>query len=96
MSSNERQNTDENWLSVGLENDKRPRALPDFLEPVGPTFPVGPNPPPSAFYNEMLPDSLFDYILMCTNTRARVYFHNISSSSSDQEAWKPVRFIKNI
>ncbi|CAF1555641.1 unnamed protein product [Rotaria magnacalcarata] len=48
------------------------------------------SPSPATFYNEMLPDSLFDHIVVCTNSRARAHFNNILSSSQSQETWKLV------
>jgi hypothetical protein len=50
----------------------------------------------------MLPDSLFDHIVACTNNRARVYFDTISLSSQNQQTWKLVdcfhvsRYIRNL
>ncbi|CAF4843552.1 unnamed protein product, partial [Rotaria magnacalcarata] len=89
-SSNSRQNNNDDWILVEPDHDQRPKTLPKFNEKVGPTFPVGSGPLPATFYNEMLPDSLFDHIVMCTNTRARVYFDSISSTSDIQTTWKLV------
>lgn len=88
-SSNSRQNGNGNWMPVEPVHDQRPKALPKFDVKVGSKFPVGPCPLPVTFYKQMLPDSLFDYIVMCTNTRACLYFNSVSSSSSGfQQAWK--------
>ena len=79
------------WIWVEPGRDQRPKVLSEFKEKPGPTFPVDCSSPPSIFYNEMLPDSLFDHIVTRTNNRARVYFSNTSSSSQSQEMWKHVR-----
>ena len=78
------------WSFVQPGHDQRSKPLSGFRENVGPTFPIGSSPSPSVFHNQMLPDSLFDYIVMCTNTRARVYFDGTVSSSQSREAWKSV------
>lgn len=85
------QNTNDDWILVEPGHDQRPKALPEFKKKVGPAFPVDSCSTPATFYNEMLPDSLFDHIVMCTNTRARVYFHSILPSSQSQNTWKSVR-----
>jgi hypothetical protein len=85
------QNVKDDWISVEPGHDQRPKALPEIKEKAGPTFPVNSCSSPSTFYNEMLPDSLFDHIVTCTNTRVRIYFNSISSSSQSQERWKLVR-----
>lgn len=90
-SSSTKQDSSVDWISVEPGHDQRPTTLPKFDEKVGPTFPVGICPSPAIFYEQMIPDFLFDYIVMCTNTRARLYFDNISSSSGNQQSWKPVR-----
>ncbi|CAF1095126.1 unnamed protein product [Rotaria sp. Silwood1] len=84
------QTTNEQWTLVEPGSDKIPKVLPDFNEKVGPTFSVSSCPSPSDFYNEMLPDSLFDYIVICTNTRAHLHFGTPISSSESKESWKPV------
>ncbi|CAF2024462.1 unnamed protein product [Rotaria magnacalcarata] len=90
MSSNVQQNNNDDWLLVEPDSDQRPEDLPEFKEKIGPTFAVGSSPSPATFYNEMLPDSLFDHIVVCTNSRARAHFNNILSSSQSQETWKLV------
>jgi hypothetical protein len=85
-----RQNTIDDWIPVEPGQDQRPKVLPEFNEKIGPSFPVDSWSTPATFYNEMLPDSLFDHIVTCTNTRARVYFDNMLSSSQSQETWKLV------
>ncbi|CAF4294151.1 unnamed protein product, partial [Rotaria sordida] len=89
-SSTTTQNDNNDWILVKSGHDQRPKILPEFKEKAGPTFPVDCCSSPATFYNEMPPDSLFDYIVTCTNTRARVYFDNIPSSSQSQEIWKLV------
>ncbi|CAF4390304.1 unnamed protein product, partial [Rotaria magnacalcarata] len=89
-SSNVQQNNNDDWLLVEPDSDQRPEDLPEFKEKIGPTFAVGSSPSPATFYNEMLPDSLFDHIVVCTNSRARAHFNNILSSSQSQETWKLV------
>ena len=91
MSSTTIQNTNDSWNFVEPDHDQRPNVLPDFKEKSGPTFHVGSNVSPATFYNEMLPDSLFDHIVTWTNTRARVYFDKMILSSPSQPKWKPVR-----
>ena len=86
-------NGNDDWISVEPGRDQRSKPLPEFKEKARPTFPVNSLSSLSTFYNEMLPDSLFDHIVTCTNSRARVYFNKISlsSSSQSQEKWKLVR-----
>ena len=88
--SSARHNNNDDWVLVEPGQDQRSKDLPDLKENVGPTFPVGASPSMATFYSEMLSDSLFDHIVMCTNTGARVYFDHILSSSESQDTWKPV------
>lgn len=83
----------ERWIFVESDHDKRPNDLADFNQNVGPTFPVVTPVLPAAFYNEMLPDELFDYITKCTNIQARVHFNNVASSQSTLKSWRPVRLL---
>lgn len=85
------QSIDGQWTLVEPGEDNISRVLPTFQEKVGPNFSVGSCPSPADFYNEMLPDSLYDHIVICTNTRARVHFSNTVPSSQSKESWKPVR-----
>ena len=94
-SNNLQQNIDEKWAFVNPQTDHSPKVLPNFNEQIGPTFSVSSSPSPADFYNQMLPDSLFDHIVMCTNTRARIYFESTVPSSQHQEKWKPVRFFQD-
>ncbi len=81
----------DDWIPVEPGHDQRPKTLAEFNEKIRPTLFVDPCPLLATFYNEMLPDSLFDHIVMCTNTRARVHFDSILSSSQNQATWEPVR-----
>ena len=94
MLSSARHNNNDDWIVAEPGQDQRPEDLPDFNENVGPTFPVGASPSMATFYNEMLPNSLFDHIVMCTNTRARVYFDHILPSSESEDTWKPVSLLE--
>jgi len=78
---------DEKWTFVSETADCRPTRLPDFLESSGPTFTVPSNPAPSDFYNKVLPDSLFNHIVKCTNVRAKLYFTNVHT---DDSSWNEV------
>ncbi|CAF2042071.1 unnamed protein product [Rotaria magnacalcarata] len=89
-SSNVEQNINDNWTFVEPGRDQRSKALPNFEENIGPTFQVNSCHLPATFYNEMLPDSLFDHVVKSTNTRARVYSESIMASSKKQETWKPI------
>lgn len=91
LSSTTIQNTNDSWNFVEPDHDQRPNVLPDFKEKSGPTFHISSNVSPATFYNEMLPDSLFDHIVTWTNTRARVYFDKMILSSPSQPKWKLVR-----
>jgi hypothetical protein len=83
-----RSNIEEKWHFVQTVDDVRPEPLTDFTEKAGPTFFVGPTPPPSVFFREMLPDELFDHIVMCTNTRARVHFQSSAATPNGRNKWK--------
>lgn len=85
------QYVDDKWIFVEPGHDQRPNILPDFNEKTGPTFSVDSSSSPATFFNEMLPDSFYDYILTCTNTRARMHYESIPLSPETQNKWKPVR-----
>lgn len=85
---------EEKWIFVQPGSDKRAKDLHDFNEKPGPTFSFSLPVSPSTFYREMLPDSLFDHLVTCTNARARVYFDHKSTLSSSQITWKTVGLLK--
>lgn len=85
--------SDEKWIFVSETNDCRPSPLPDFLQLAGPTFVVPPNPNPSDFYNQTLPDSLFEHIAKCTNIRAKLHFTNVDTNGS---SWREVKQNRSI
>ncbi|CAF3786529.1 unnamed protein product, partial [Rotaria magnacalcarata] len=76
---------EEQWTYVTEENDCRPKCLPDFNETSGPTFTIPTCPVPSDFYNRMLPDSLFQHIVECTNLRAQRHFAN--TCQKNENSW---------
>jgi hypothetical protein len=90
------QYVDDKWNFVEPGHDQRPNILPDFKEKTGPTFSVDSSSSPATFFNEMLPDSLYDYILTCTNTRARIHYDSIPLSPQYQEKWKAVRLFLHV
>lgn len=96
LSIQRQEKNDEKWISVHPGADKRPNDLHDFREKPGPTFPITLPVLPSVFYKEMLPDSLFDHLVTCTNTRARAYFDHKNTASPVQKTWKPVRLSRRI
>ena len=79
------------WIFVEPGHDERPNILPDFKEKTGPTFLVDSSSSAPTFFNEMLPDSLYDYIVTCTNTRACIYYDTNPLSPQSKEKWKFVR-----
>jgi hypothetical protein len=81
--------SEEQWKFVTKETDRRPKCLPDFNEPSGPTFTLPTCPMPSDFYKKMLPDFLFDHIVKCTNLRAQRHFSNILTKND--KCWREVR-----
>lgn len=85
---------DEEWVFVQPGTDKNKKNAHEFKEKSGPTFSLSLPVSPSVFYQELLPDSLFDHLVKCTNTRARVYFEHKSVSSPSQKTWKSVRFFR--
>ncbi len=80
---------EEKWTFVAEETDCRPKCLPDFNEPSGPTFALPAHPMPSDCYNKILPNSLFNHIAECTNLRAKMHFANIPTKSDN--SWREVR-----
>ncbi len=63
------QNTNDNWVTIEPGHDRRPKVLLEFKENVGSLFPIDSCSTTATSYNEMLPDSLFEHIVMCTNAR---------------------------
>ena len=80
---------EERWIFVTEGDDNRPQCLPDFNEPSGPTFTLPACPSPSDYYKKMLPDSLFNHIVECTNLRAKLYFANIPTKNNT--SWREVK-----
>jgi hypothetical protein len=81
--------SEEKWIFVEPAADYRPTCIPDFNEPSGPTFSVSERAIPSDFYKKMLPDSLFNHIVECTNIRAKRHFAN--GIIKNDKSWCEVR-----
>lgn len=81
---------EEQWKFVTEGTDDRPKPLSDFNQPSGPTFSLPTSPTPSDFYKKMLPDSLFNHIVECTNLRAKQHFTNMVANND--KSWSDVRY----